>query len=283
MTSFVVAATSPKNGTSNFWRRFRKPVTGLSRPAHFPQEQASATIARFRSTPCCQPVIQYGGGNMRVRFAYGNASKRDKRGVTSALCRSGVLMPPCSTFRLVHPCRKPGDSVTSPAPPGLVAFESLLSGTELREARGASRGNAVPGAKTRFPSACASGFQALGFFAGQVFMVSRSESNSGKPEARAEGMCFWVHKTRCPSACASGFKARAFLPGAGQAAASKRAARQKVVRCSFDCSVKCMPNRVGSVSLLSVTQPSVLSGKLEGHARRRSRGSIRADWGPFRG
>jgi hypothetical protein len=31
------------------------------------------------------------------------------------------------------------------------------------------------------------------------------------------------------------------------------------------------------------TQSSVLSGKLEGHARRRSRGSIRADWGPFRG
>ena len=163
MTSFVVAATSPENGTSNFWRRFWKPVTGLSRPAHFPQEQASATIARFRSTPCCQPVIQYGGGNMRVRFAYGNASKRDKRGVTSALCRSGVLMPPCSTFRLVHPCRKPGDSVTSPAPPGLVAFESLLSGTELREARGASRGNVLLGSQNAVSLSVRFALQSTGF------------------------------------------------------------------------------------------------------------------------
>jgi hypothetical protein len=40
------------------------------------------------------------------------------------------------------------------------SFDSALRGTALREARGASRGNAVPGAKTRFPSACASGFKA---------------------------------------------------------------------------------------------------------------------------
>ena len=67
MTSFVVVATPPENGTSNFWRWVRKPATGLSRPAHFPQEQASATIARFRSTPCCRPVIQYEGESRRVR------------------------------------------------------------------------------------------------------------------------------------------------------------------------------------------------------------------------
>jgi hypothetical protein len=40
------------------------------------------------------------------------------------------------------------------------SFDSALRGTALREARGASRGNAVPGTKTRFPTACASGFQA---------------------------------------------------------------------------------------------------------------------------
>ena len=209
MTSFVVAATSPENGTSNFWRWVRKTVTGLSRPAHFPQEQASATIARFRSTPCCQPVIQYGGGNMRVRFAYGNASKRDKRCVASPLCRSGVLMPPCSTFRLVHPCRKPGDSVTSQPPqtcgfresaerngtPGSPSreprergsgskktvslslrfglpsiglfcwpsFDGELSGTELREARGASRGNTLLGSQNAVSLSVRFGLQSTGF------------------------------------------------------------------------------------------------------------------------
>ena len=42
------------------------------------------------------------------------------------------------------------------------SFDVALSGTELRKARGASRGNAVCGSDTRFPSACASGFEANG-------------------------------------------------------------------------------------------------------------------------
>jgi hypothetical protein len=42
------------------------------------------------------------------------------------------------------------------------SFDVGLSGTKLLEARGASRGNAVCGSDTRFPSACASGFEANG-------------------------------------------------------------------------------------------------------------------------
>jgi len=44
------------------------------------------------------------------------------------------------------------------------SFDVAPSGTKLQKARGASRGNAVRGSHTRFPSACASGFEEWGFF-----------------------------------------------------------------------------------------------------------------------
>ena len=56
----------------------------------------------------------------------------------------------------------------------LIGSCGVLSGAHVLvlEARGASRGNAVPGAKTRFPSACASGFQAGGRLIGSCGVLS---------------------------------------------------------------------------------------------------------------
>ena len=47
---------------------------------------------------------------------------------------------------------------------GLALFDVALSGTKLQKARGASRGTAFLGSPTRFPSACASGFEGWGVF-----------------------------------------------------------------------------------------------------------------------
>jgi len=56
-------------------------------------------------------------------------------------------------------------------------FDGVQGVTELLEAQAVSRRNAVLGCKTRFPSACASGFEAIGDI-----------PSAGKPEARAEGI-----------------------------------------------------------------------------------------------
>ena len=119
-------------------------------------------------------------------------------------------------------------------------FDGVQGVTELLEAQAVSRRNAVLGCKTRFPSACASGFEAIGDI-----------PSAGKPEARAEGMRAAAQrrlavsltdalgtartaaerrqaqavsrrnavlgcKTRLPSACASGFEAIGDIPSAGK-------------------------------------------------------------------
>jgi len=79
---------------------------------------------------------------------------------------------------------------------------------------------------------------------GVRFLIIRwAERNPRKPEARAEGMRFWIQKTRFPSACASGFKAWALSQSCREAKCEKRAARQRVVRNLIDCSATCVPNR----------------------------------------
>jgi len=56
-------------------------------------------------------------------------------------------------------------------------FDGVQGVTELLEAQAVSRRNTGLGSKTRFPSACASGFEAIG-----------DTPSAGKPEAQAEGM-----------------------------------------------------------------------------------------------
>jgi hypothetical protein len=131
-------------------------------------------------------------------------------------------------------------------------FDGVQGVTELREARAASRGNAVLASKTPFPSACASGFEAIGDTPSARKPEAMGDAPSaGKPEARAEGMRVAARrrlvvcltdalgtartaaepresravsrgnagpgcKTPFPSACASGFEAIGDTPSAGK-------------------------------------------------------------------
>jgi hypothetical protein len=81
----------------------------------------------------------------------------------------------------------------------------------------------------RLPSACASGFEAIGDTpcAGKLEAIGDTPCagkpeaigdtpSAGKPEARAEGMRFLDQTMRRPSACASGFEAIGDTPSAGK-------------------------------------------------------------------
>jgi hypothetical protein len=80
------------------------------------------------------------------------------------------------------------------------AFGIVQRRTELREARGASRGNAVCGSKTRFPSACASGFEAWGLgledaevFATAEFGIVQSRHRTPRSLSREpRGYGLWI-------------------------------------------------------------------------------------------
>ena len=77
----------------------------------------------------------------------------------------------------------PATAKAHPAKP--TSFVGGLGETELRKARGASRGNAVLGSTTRFPSACASGFEAFSLPAATPEWVRRQQT--GRVSARCSG------------------------------------------------------------------------------------------------
>jgi hypothetical protein len=87
-----------------------------------------------------------------------------------------------------------------------VGFDGALSG--MGSLKSWAAGMRFVNRSTRFPSACASGFEA-----GASLRVGAkwAEPNFWKPEARAEGLRFVNQSTRFPSACALGFEAGVLL------------------------------------------------------------------------
>jgi hypothetical protein len=77
--------------------------------------------------------------------------------------------------------------------PQLAVLDGALSGIELREARGASRGNAFLSSHTRFPSACASGFEEGGVFLAIDANAHHENLRWGLPEG------LWVAQGACES------------------------------------------------------------------------------------
>ena len=69
-------------------------------------------------------------------------------------------------------------------------FDGVQGVTELREARAVSRGNAVLASKTPFPSACASGFEAIGDTPSALKPEAMGDAPcAGKPEAMGNTPC----------------------------------------------------------------------------------------------
>lgn len=96
---------------------------------------------------------------------------------------------------------------------------------------------------------------------GLRLLISRwAERNSGKPEAQAGGMGFWPQKRGFLQLAVRASKHGAIAQWWGKASRSKRAARQTVVRCSFDCAATCVPNRIAT--------DGFFHGQLPGQSRR---------------